>query len=175
MRPLVFCGTEDAWPIWAIFPPRRWEATDLTRKARLGSIVNICPCRPIHRRQPKSGTLNQDQVRRRPRKDPLPLPLPPEAGDRVNEGSPSPLKQGIGSTRLPPSPLKQGISSTRVPPPPSPPYFVVYSPPGAGRSMSYARHMRVERSRPAYLPLLSNGFRGRTNVSAMISDPLAVG
>jgi hypothetical protein len=118
MRPLVFCGTEDAWPIWAIFPPRRWEATDLTPKARLGSIVNICPCRPIHRRQPKSGTLNQDQVRRRPRKDPLPLPLPPEAGDRVNEGSPSPLKQGIGSTRLPPSPLKQGISSTRVPPPP---------------------------------------------------------
>jgi hypothetical protein len=119
MRPLVFCGTEDAWPIWAIFPPRRWEATDLTPKARLGSIVNICPCRPIHRRQPKSGTLNQDQVRRRPRKDPLPLPYPLKQGIGSTRVSPSPLKQGIGSTRLPP-PLKQGISSTRVPPPPSP-------------------------------------------------------
>jgi hypothetical protein len=174
MRPLVFCGTEDAWPIWAIFPPRRWEATDLTPKARLGSIVNICPCRPIHRRQPKSGTLNQDQVRRRPRKDPLPLPLPPEAGDRVNEGIPLPPEAGDRLNEATPPP-EAGDQLNEGSPSPLPPYFVVYSPPGAGRSMSYARHMRVERSRPAYLPLLSNGFRGRTNVSAMISDPLAVG
>jgi hypothetical protein len=173
MRPLVFCGTEDAWPIWAIFPPRRWEATDLTRKARLGSIVNICPCRPIHRRQPKSGTLNQDQVRRRPRKDPLPLPLPPEAGDRVNEGIPLPPEAGDRLNEATPLPPEAGDQLNEGSP--SPPYFVVYSPPGAGRSMSYARHIRVERSRPAYLALLSNGFRGRTNVSAMISDPLAVG